>query len=558
VPLRTSNYEKWEYYLDQARIYIADDTLSNTMARYHFHKGTFLFEAKQDYVGTAIQFQLAKRLNPGDENFQNTINSNLTNLYGQIKLFDRVETLIEKELVFSREKSDRYSELFCLYGLGFAVLELKKFDKLKEVCGDIFELREKTGISPAFGYAYYLLGEYYLGMNQLDSAAQIFQTGFAFSEKREEEKELIDCLGGIIRVNLAKEQYDEAIRNGELALTYDHRPEHHIEKHLASAYQEVGRYKDAYELLLAYNDKNNTDDLERDNFIITEQLVEERFERDKKQVALVYEQNLNQQRYNFLALTAFIALLLGLLTIILQARSRRRLKELNQSLLESNESLRQFAYITSHDLKEPVRNITSFSNLLSRRLSQKENTNDEKDFLTFITSNAIVLKEIVDSLQIFTNISFGKIEKEEVNLDEVFALLENGLQQTIAEKNGVLLFHESQEIQQIDFSRSMLILVLQNLIINGFKYNQSTQPRVEVAVKNSKGRCLMTIKDNGEGIESAYFEKIFKPFKTLKNKSLTQSSGLGLSICKNILERYNGRIWVESDGKNGSTFFVLI
>ena len=104
----------------------------------------------------------------------------------------------------------------------------------------------------------------------------------------------------------------------------------------------------------------------------------------------------------------------------------------------------------------------------------------------------------------------------------------------------------------------MLILVLQNLIQNGFKYNESESPTVEVHVEPSGGKTLFTVKDNGVGIEPAYFDRIFSPFKTLMNKSITQSSGLGLSICKNILERYDGRIWVDSDGENGSVFSFVI
>ena len=105
----------------------------------------------------------------------------------------------------------------------------------------------------------------------------------------------------------------------------------------------------------------------------------------------------------------------------------------------------------------------------------------------------------------------------------------------------------------------MLVLVLQNLIQNGFKYNESDHPEVTVHVATgTKGKTFFQVNDNGIGIEEEYFERIFTPFKTLTNKSITQSSGLGLSICKTILERYGGSIHVASDGKNGSTFSFWI
>jgi len=104
----------------------------------------------------------------------------------------------------------------------------------------------------------------------------------------------------------------------------------------------------------------------------------------------------------------------------------------------------------------------------------------------------------------------------------------------------------------------MLILVFQNLVQNGLKYNHSMQPTVRLSVERKEGKVLFKIVDNGHGIDEKYFSSIFQPFKTLQNKSLIESSGLGLSICKNIVKSYNGKIWVESKIGKGSTFYVLI
>ncbi len=242
----------------------------------------------------------------------------------------------------------------------------------------------------------------------------------------------------------------------------------------------------------------------------------------------------------------------------MQYRSRKKLEKLNTSLEERNAVLQQFAYITSHDLKEPIRNITSFSGLLNREIHTLENLNAGKDYLEYITSNAKVLNEIVGSLEIFTKVSFGDLEREAVSIKEVIDTVRDNLQQIIEEKNGTLAYTNPNQVKKVLFSRPMLILVLQNLIQNGFKYNHQQHPKVKVTVKPQGAKTLFMVADNGMGIEKAYFDRIFSPFKTLENKSVTQSSGLGLSICKNIVDRYGGQIWVTSDGKTGSTFSFVV
>ncbi len=555
IGARTRNWQEAPALLQKARELIGEDTLSPTMANYHFRAGVYAFEAKQDMMEALIHYQQAKKIDGITTRARTSINNNLGIIYGAINDFEKAYSLNVENLKIALEEEDPMGELFSYYGLAFSAGMLDDDTSLMYYCKKAIALHNATGISTAFGYIYSLMGEYYMNQNQLDSANFYLQKGIAISKEQGENKELVDCYQGMMNLHSLKNENVIAIEYGELGLKLGTRVDHEIEEPLAALYQKQGDYQRAYELLRKSWTKQAELDQSKTNISLMAKLLEGRFEQERTQQALEHEQTLTKQRFTLVTSALALLIFLTLLMLFLQARSRRKLQKLNKSLTESNDALMQFAYITSHDLKEPVRNITSFSGLLKRRIAKRESTEEENDFLNFITSNAAVLKEIVDSLQVFTKISFGELEHEAVALKEVFQTVESNLQQVILETNGQLTFHNPQQIDKVFFTRPMLILVLQNLVQNGFKYNESDHPEVTVHVATgTKGKTFFQVNDNGIGIEEEYFERIFTPFKTLKNKSITQSSGLGLSICKTIVERYGGSIHVASDGKNGSTF----
>lgn len=556
---RTRNWDNTDYFLQKARQLIGDDTLSTTMASYHFRAGVYEFEAKQNMVEALVHYQQAKKIEGVSNRILTSINNNLAIIYGVVNDFEKAHSLNEENLRFAIEDNNPTGQLFAYYGLAFSSGMMEDDASLYTYCQRAIELHNTTGISTAFGYIYSLLGEYFMTLNQLDSAEYYLQKSIIISKEQGENKELVDAYQGMMHLYTLKGDDAIAIEYGEKGLELGTRVDHDIEEPLAALYEKQGNYERAYLLLRRSWTKQAELDQGKANISLMAKLLEERFEQERNQQAFAHQQTLTHQRFTLVTSGFALIIFLTLLILLLQAHSRRKLQVVNNSLTESNDALKQFAYITSHDLKEPVRNITSFSGLLKRRLANRETTTEETEFLNFITSNAAVLKEIVDSLQVFTKISFGELEHEAVTLTEVFQTVENNLQQFIQETNGQLTFHNPQQIEKVFFTRPMLILVLQNLVQNGFKYNESEHPKVTVRVTSSnKGKTLFQVEDNGIGIEEEYFERIFTPFKTLKNKSITQSSGLGLSICKTILERYGGNITVASDGKTGSTFSFWI
>lgn len=555
---RTGDWSEADFFLSEARRLIGNDTASTLMAHYHFSKGLYHFESKFDMVQALLDYQKAKLIDSTNRSFVNIINHNLAGVYTAIEDYDKASDIGEELLAYAQAQNSSTDELFALYLLGHLAIENEKYDETKSICYEAMALRDRTGVSEAFGYTYFLLGESHLAQQQLDSAEYYFILGLDISREQGDAKELVDCTGGLMKLRLAQERYAEAIELGERVLQLSQRPDQPVQEELATAYYALGRYDEAYTMLKKGVERRDEEDLSGRNAAIISALLEDQFRKERQAQNSAYEQQLTNQRFTLITSALGLLLFSALFAFYLQHRSRQKLKELNKSLAESNAALQQFAYITSHDLKEPIRNITSFSGLLDRRLKQQDHTEEEREFLEFITSNAVVLHEIVNSLQIFTKISFGELEREAVRLEDVFVTVEDNLQQTIEETKGQLSFHNPKQVEKVLFSRPMLILVLQNLVQNGFKYNEAEQPQVKVTVTPHEGKTLFTVVDNGVGIEPDYFDRIFSPFKTLANKSVTQSSGLGLSICKNILERYGGQIWVDSDGKNGSTFSFVV
>ncbi len=229
-------------------------------------------------------------------------------------------------------------------------------------------------------------------------------------------------------------------------------------------------------------------------------------------------------------------------------------QKLNKQLEEKNHELERFAYISSHDLKEPLRNITSFSHLLDKHLANQNDTTSQ-EYLKYITENAIHMNELVNSIADFMNISNKKEEKQEVNLNDVLNTVIKGLAFKIDEKKAEI---HLPFLPSIYASAAQTITLFLHLIENGLKYNQSKIPIIRIQFKEEDFYWLFSVQDNGIGILPQFAEQVFSPFKKLHHKATYEGAGIGLAICKKIVEYHNGKIWIESKESHGTTFYFTI
>ena len=237
--------------------------------------------------------------------------------------------------------------------------------------------------------------------------------------------------------------------------------------------------------------------------------------------------------------------------------AEKKVAEQTAALKRSNENLQQFAYVISHDLKAPLRNITSFAQLLKRSFPEELNEN-ATEYLNFILTGVKQLSNLIDDLLEYSRASEKPIEFEPIEFDLIMETVKYNLNIAIQESNATI---EYGELPTMNASYNQMTLLFQNLLSNAIKFCQSdVQPIIKISSKSyGTKNTLFTVSDNGIGIKKEYFNRIFSLFQRLNRQDEYEGTGLGLSICKKIIERHNGRIWINSKGENqGTTFYILL
>ncbi len=237
------------------------------------------------------------------------------------------------------------------------------------------------------------------------------------------------------------------------------------------------------------------------------------------------------------------------------------LKELNNSLekrakelADSNDELERFAYVTSHDLQEPLRMVSSFLQLLKKRYSDKLD-GKAHEYIGFAVDGAERMKTLILDLLEYSRVNTNKSASEEVDLNSLMSPLVLTYKQLLEEKGGKIL---CDNLPVIRGNKTQLFQLFQNLVGNGLKYNTSSAPKIKITVTELEHDYRFVFEDNGIGIDPKYFKKIFVIFQRLHHKNEFSGTGIGLAICKKIVDKHGGKIWVESEPEKGSSFYFLL
>lgn len=229
------------------------------------------------------------------------------------------------------------------------------------------------------------------------------------------------------------------------------------------------------------------------------------------------------------------------------------LERSNDELTLKNEELARFAYIASHDLKEPLRNISSFVGLINRRAKKETISAEILEYLDFIKLNTHQMHTIVHDVLEYSKYDRSEFLIEAVNLNQIFKDIQLALSDYITQKNVTVII---PTFPIIESNQSFLFLIFKNIVENGIKYNETENPKIEISFSETTTNYIIKVKDNGIGIEPQYHESIFKMFKRLHTREKYNGSGLGLAISKKIIEKMNGRIELESELNQGATFII--
>ena len=240
-----------------------------------------------------------------------------------------------------------------------------------------------------------------------------------------------------------------------------------------------------------------------------------------------------------------------------QKKSEQELHDLLEDLERSNKELQQFAYVSSHDLQEPLRTIASFTQLLERRYKGKFDS-DADEFMDYIVEAAKRMQQMILDLLEYSRVSMNNAEFKEVDTAEALDEALFNLKGTIEHNDAVITYND---LPTVTADKSQLVKIFQNLISNAIKFKkENQQPKIHISAGKDpqKNQYVFSIQDNGIGMDPKYVERIFTLFQRLHTRDEYQGTGIGLSVAKRIIERHGGRIWVDSELGKGSTFYFTI
>ncbi|HEX2867563.1 MAG TPA: CHASE domain-containing protein [Ignavibacteriales bacterium] len=234
--------------------------------------------------------------------------------------------------------------------------------------------------------------------------------------------------------------------------------------------------------------------------------------------------------------------------------AEEKLKKTLDDLARSNRELENFAYVASHDLQEPLRMISSYTQLLSKRYKGQLDAKADQ-FIEFTVDGAKRMQQLIHDLLEYSRVATRGKEFVPVDTNEIIKTVLNNLQISIKKNNAVITYDNLPRVTGDDIQ---LMQLFQNLLSNSLKFKSNKTPEINIHAEDKGSEWLFSVSDNGIGLDPQFKERIFIIFQRLHEREEYPGTGIGLAVCKKIVERHGGRIWVESEPGEGSTFFFTI
>ena len=234
--------------------------------------------------------------------------------------------------------------------------------------------------------------------------------------------------------------------------------------------------------------------------------------------------------------------------LVVQDVTERR--EYQRRLEASNERLEQFAYAASHDLQEPLRMVSSYLSLIERRYGDDLDA-DGEEFIAYAVDGADRMREMIDGLLAYSRVDTQGEPLEPVDLNAVFEGAVENLQMKIEESGAEI---SVEPLPRVRGDGSQLQQVFQNLLSNAIEYSGDEPPQIHVSAERAHSKWVVSVEDEGIGIDPADQDRVFEVFERLHSRDEYDGTGIGLALCQRIIERHDGRIWVDSEPGEGTTF----
>ena len=503
---------------------------------------------------------------------------NLSGLYFELENYDSCDKNILEAYELGKASSDPIVRMITFSNFGYYYMDRKKYKEALDIFRQVEALAVETDDKIELSYVYSTIGyiQNKLGFKEL-SISNV-KKGLEYSYQVGDYIVIANLLT-LAEIYLQQGVYNEAIHYGEQCLKLadqDILYQKDANFLLAKANKEVENFDAAYDYFTAYDilrdsifSKNKLELIaELDAKYGLEQRDKEnqllKLEQEKNLVKIAYQSNLNRDYF------IFVLLLLLLASLLLYAYRQKMitgkrlenkvvertldLQKANTKLKHSIEELEQIAYVSSHDLKQPLRTILNFVKLLQQKKSTQ--LDDEgKLFLNFISDSTARMDQMVNDVLNFSIIG-QSAQKEWIDVNRLMHDVIKDLNLQVEEKDAAIVVNQLPKVYGF---RPELNSLFQNLISNALKYSKVEEtPSIKINCEEAHKMWLFSINDNGIGFDIKLKNKIFGMFQRLENAKNMAGTGIGLAHCKKIVELHGGKIWVESKPDFGSTFFFSL
>lgn len=499
--------------------------------------------------------------------------NNIGNVYCWQQNFDEARRFYKSSMSLRRALQDSVGMVYSLVSLAEVASEQENLLQAQQYGVQALELARKIGRIDAEAFCYEHLGQIMLNKDQLEEALSYFQDAAALNRSAQNKNQLAENLLEIAEVKARKGYFQEAIDtlHSSVALSNDidaNDLEADALKKLSENYAALEQYDSAYLYAINYQEVKEKITGEKQDRILFD--VQEQYRSQLEKTGLLLEQQrISNQRALLFVIICILVAFLGFyyyrqnrIHLRINEQVKEKAEEIervnkalaiqNEDLRESNDSLRQFAYVVSHDLREPLRTMGSFTTLLARRFPK--NIDDQsQEYIRFIVKGARHMSLLLDGLLNYASVSStDALEQERLDLNELISTVLDILDAEIKATDAQV---EVDGLPVIKGNRALLSQLFQNLIANALKFNDKPERKVGVRYREEEGMHVIIVEDNGIGIDEAYKAKIFQIFHRLE-KNKYKGTGLGLAICQKIVARHRGKIELESALGKGTRFFV--
>lgn len=506
------------------------------------------------------------------------LNYDIANTYFYQEQYQVALDYFQKALKIYKSHQDTKGLFRSYAAIGSAYGYLGQMDKAISFNEFALKSARKNGNAQDISWASLNVGANHYSKKNYKVALNHLVEGLKLSRANKDDRLASNILVTISRVYTDMEQFDLAIDYLEegLALAQksnDRSNIREIYKWFAETYYEKGnleKYHYYIDQFIAIKDTLYNEEVMSQINSLQQDFEVQHTEREKEIALLKKNEEIQKLKENSLVGGAILGILvLSLISVLMYNRSKnqRALNQLlasknkeilqqNKLLEASNKDLEQFAHIISHDLKEPLRNISGFTTLLKRRCHHYQDE-EAAEYMGFVFNSVNQMHQLLTDLLDYSKISAkNKEQKQElVDTNQIVQDVLSTLHHRVQEEQAHI---KVDNLPAVKAHPSQLHQVFQNLIINALKFKSNQLPHIHITCFQRETDYVFSVQDNGIGIEKAFFDKIFVPFQRLHNRSQYEGSGIGLSSCKKIIEEYGGKIWVESELEAGSTFYFSL